>query len=72
MPAAPAPEVAIRDFNPPLPTFGPMVALTLAIGFALREARRRKADLVVLPTAKAIGMVAGTIKDTNAILHVTC
>ena len=37
-----------------------------------QEARRRKVDLVVLPTAKAIGMLAGTIKDTNAILHVTC
>ena len=36
------------------------------------EADRRKVDLVVLPTAKAIGMLAGTIKDTNAILHVTC
>jgi len=37
-----------------------------------QEARRRKVDLVVLPTAKAIGMQVGTIKDTKAILHVTC
>jgi hypothetical protein len=36
------------------------------------EARRRGADLVVLPTAQAIGMLAGATKDTNAILHVTC
>jgi hypothetical protein len=37
-----------------------------------QEARRRKVDLVVLPTADAIGVLAGTIKDTNAVLHVTC
>ena len=36
------------------------------------EARRRKVDLVVLPTADAIGVLTGTIKDTNAVLHVTC
>jgi len=36
------------------------------------EARRRNVDLVVLPTADAIGVLAGTIKHTNAILHVTC
>jgi len=36
------------------------------------EARRRKVDLVVLPTAEAIGVLAGTIKDTNAVLHLTC
>jgi hypothetical protein len=37
-----------------------------------QEARRRKVDLVVLPTADAIGVLAGTNKDTNAVLHVTC
>jgi hypothetical protein len=36
------------------------------------EARRRNVDLVILPTAEAIGVLGGTIKDTNAILHVTC
>jgi len=36
------------------------------------EAHRRKVDLVVLPTAEAIGALTGTTKDTNAILHVTC
>jgi hypothetical protein len=36
------------------------------------EARRRKIDLVVVPTAEAIGVLAQTTKDTNAILHLTC
>ena len=36
------------------------------------EARRRKVDLVVLPTGEAIGVLTGTTKDTNAVLHVTC
>ena len=36
------------------------------------EARRRRVDLVVLPTAEAIGALAGATKDTNAVLHVTC
>jgi len=37
------------------------------------EARRRKVDLVVLPTAEAIAMLTGTsTKGTNAILHLTC
>jgi hypothetical protein len=36
------------------------------------EARRRKVDLVVLPTAEAIGALTQTTKDTNAILHLTC
>jgi hypothetical protein len=36
------------------------------------EARRRKVDLVVLPTAQAIGMLSKTTKDTNAVLHLTC
>jgi len=36
------------------------------------EACRRKVDLVVPPTAEAIGVLAGTTKDTNAVLHVTC
>jgi hypothetical protein len=36
------------------------------------EARRRKVDLVVLPTAQAIGMLSKASKDTNAVLHLTC
>jgi hypothetical protein len=36
------------------------------------EARRREVDLVVLPTAEAIGVLTGTTKHTNAILHLTC
>jgi hypothetical protein len=36
------------------------------------QARRRKIDLVVLPTAEPIGVLAQTTKDTNAILHLTC
>jgi hypothetical protein len=36
------------------------------------EARRRKAGLVILPTAEAIDVLAGARKDTNAVLHVTC
>ncbi len=36
------------------------------------EARRRKVDLVVLPTAEAIDVLTKTTKDTNAVLHVTC
>jgi hypothetical protein len=37
-----------------------------------QEARRRKAGLVVLPTAQAIGAPTRTTKDTDAVLHVTC
>ena len=36
------------------------------------EARRRKVDLVVLPTAKAIGVLTKATADTNATLHLTC
>lgn len=36
------------------------------------EARRRNVDLVVLPTAEAIGALAKAPADTNAILHLTC
>jgi hypothetical protein len=36
------------------------------------EARRRKIDLVILPTVQAIGTLSQTKKDTNAILHLTC
>ena len=36
------------------------------------EARRRKIDLVVQPTAEAIGTLAKATAGTNAILHLTC
>ena len=37
-----------------------------------REAKDRKVELVVLPTAEAIKVLAKQPKKTNAILHVTC
>jgi hypothetical protein len=36
------------------------------------EARRRKVDLVVVPTAQAIDALAKARAGTNAILHLTC
>jgi hypothetical protein len=36
------------------------------------EARRRKVDLLILPTDEAIEALAIQPKGTNAILHVTC
>jgi len=36
------------------------------------EARRRKIDLVVLPTTEAISALTKATADTNAILHLTC
>ena len=36
------------------------------------QARRRDVDLVIVPTAQAISVLAKTTKDTNAILHLTC
>jgi len=36
------------------------------------QAGRRDVDLVILPTAQAISVLAKTTKDTNAILHLTC
>lgn len=37
-----------------------------------REAKRRKIELVILPTARAIEVLAQEPADTNAVLHVTC
>ncbi len=37
-----------------------------------REAERRKIELVVLPTRKAIEILKEDPEDANAILHVTC
>ncbi len=36
------------------------------------EAKRRKVDLLIRPTAQAIEMLRKRPDDTNAILHVTC
>jgi len=36
------------------------------------EARRRKVDLVILPTAQAIGVLVQARAHTNAVLHLTC
>ena len=36
------------------------------------EARRRKVDLLILPTDEAIETLAIQSKGINAILHVTC
>jgi hypothetical protein len=37
-----------------------------------REARRRKVELMALPTTEAIGVLNEGMKHTNAVLHVTC
>ena len=37
-----------------------------------REAERRKVELVVAPTTRAIEALRQDTKDTNAVLHVTC
>jgi hypothetical protein len=37
-----------------------------------REAKRRKVELLVLPTAEAIEALKHEPNKTNAILHVTC
>ena len=36
------------------------------------EARRRKVDLLIAPTAEAIAVLDEGTKGTNAVLHVTC
>jgi hypothetical protein len=37
-----------------------------------KEARRRKIELVIVPTAQAIELLEQERADSNAILHVTC
>lgn len=37
-----------------------------------REAKRRKVELLVLPTAQAIEALKKASEKTNAVLHVTC
>jgi hypothetical protein len=36
------------------------------------EGRRRGVDIVTAPTAKAIDVLNKGMKDTNAVLHLTC
>jgi hypothetical protein len=36
------------------------------------EARRRDVELVMVPTAKAIEVLNEGMKNTNAVLHLTC
>ena len=36
------------------------------------EAKRRKVDLIILPTVEAIEELRGNPRKTNAILHITC
>ncbi len=36
------------------------------------EAQRRKIELVIVPTVRAIAVLKQQSADTNAILHVTC
>ena len=36
------------------------------------EARRRKVDLVIAPTAEAIRILSESTEGVNAVLHVTC
>ena len=37
-----------------------------------REAERRKIDLLIVPTPEAIELLKEGMKETNAILHITC
>ena len=37
-----------------------------------QQACRREVDLVIVPTAQAVSILAKAAKDTNAILHLTC
>ena len=37
-----------------------------------QEAKRRKVDMIVLPTAEAIERLNKGLEETNAILHITC
>lgn len=42
------------------------------MGEVKREAKRRKIELLILPTARAIEVLKREDHDTNAVLHVTC
>lgn len=38
----------------------------------LEEAKRRKVELLIVPTAEVISILNGSGKATDAILHLTC
>ena len=42
------------------------------MGEMKREAKRRKVELLVLPTREAVKALKKDLDSTNAILHVTC
>jgi hypothetical protein len=42
------------------------------MGEVEEEARRRKVELVMVPTAEAIEILTDGMDGTNAVLHVTC
>jgi len=42
------------------------------MGEVKREAKHHKVKLLILPTIKAIEVLRQELKETNAILHVTC
>ena len=42
------------------------------LGDVKREAKRRKVELLVLPTLEAVKALKKDLDSTNAILHVTC
>ena len=56
-----------------LETAGALFRLALPVMDQVKhEAQRRKVELVIVPTARAIELLKGQPPDTNAILHVTC
>jgi hypothetical protein len=38
----------------------------------IREAERRRVQVVALPTEEALHLLRGSPPDTNAVLHITC
>ena len=42
------------------------------MGEVKREAKRRKVELLICPTARAIEVLEREDQDTNGVLHVTC
>ncbi|MHB1526775.1 MAG: MTH938/NDUFAF3 family protein [Candidatus Dormibacteria bacterium] len=38
----------------------------------VQEAKRRKVELLILPTSEAIAILNSSGKGTNAVLHITC
>jgi len=42
------------------------------VAAAQMEAKRRRIELLILPTIQAIEVLERDAADTNAVLHVTC